>query len=354
MVRVGFIGLGKMGQLHFSNCRFIDDVKVVAAADTSKSALNSVKNEGVKSEQLFTDYNEMFRKTELDAVVISVPNFLHVDAVTAAAEHGVDVFVEKPLAKSVQESEDIVRVADKNGISVMVDHNYRFLKSIQTLHEKYTSGELGDVKIATLEFVMNGPFTATLEPFPVPEWWFDVEKMGGGVIMDLGYHMVDLFRWMFGEVEVDYVKPSYHYNMSLEDTAVMVVHSKDTGTDGVVNTGWFSRMVFPNFNFRVILHGTAGFASTDSLGPGNLYVHAGKEGISNMLRRVTFRKIKPLTYTYYYTSYLESLRNFFSSVQNECETPVTARDGLETVKLLSDCYKLIDLAYSLKNANESH
>lgn len=96
--------------------------------------------------------------------------------------------------------------------------------------------------------------------------------------------------------------------------------------------------MFPRFNFRVILHGTAGFISTDQFTPKNLYIHAAKEGVKNVLRRALGMEIHPLTYTYFYFSYAEELRHFFNCLENDEEPIVTARDAFNVVKTIENIY----------------
>jgi predicted dehydrogenase len=110
----------------------------------------------------------------------------------------------------------------------------------------------------------------------------------------------------------------------------------------VLQVGYFAKLVFPAFDFRVILHGTAGCLSTDRLVPQNLRLHAAKEGMANMLRRITARRIKPLSYTYFYSSYVEEQRHFFDCLQNGKEPAVGAKDALATVRLIEDVYRYCD------------
>ena len=338
MLQIGIIGLGKMGRLHLSNCRFIEGVNVVAGADPSDRARARTKKQ-LSSLKLYKSYEEMLDQVALDAVVIALPNFLHHQAVQAASEKRVNIFIEKPLGRSTAECKDIIRLANNNGVTLMVDHNYRFLPCVEKLRKRYVEGTLGDIEIATFEFVMNGPFTATFEPFAVPEWWFDPEKVGGGVLLDLGYHILDLFLWFFGRVNVEYAKFGYRYHLPYEDSATLFLQSQESSVKGVINTGWFSKMIFPDFDFHINLHGTHGFLSSDLLMPGNFYTHAVKEGLKNFARRITGRKIHPLTYTYYYTSYLKSLSAFLEGLKTGADPMIPGENGLETLKVIEEAYQ---------------
>jgi predicted dehydrogenase len=281
-MKVGIIGLGHMGLLHLRNTRFIEGIQVVAAADKSKKALTEAKTYGVK--HLYKDYRELFESVSLDAVVLSLPNFLK---------------------------------------------------------SEYDQGTVGDIEIANLEHFTNGPFAHPLEPVPVREWWLNPALTGGGALIDQGYHLIDLFRWFFPEPEVLYVHLGYRYNLDLEDSALLMLRSRRTSTTGIIGVGWFQKMIFPQFNFRINLHGTAGFLSTDHFAPKNLYFHAAKESLKNILFKIAGKRINPLAYTYYYTSYFEELRKFFQRINadDSIDDLPTVDDGMETIRIIEESYK---------------
>lgn len=168
-----------MGSIHLMNCKYIDDIKVEAVADSSKTALKRASVLGIKNQ--FTDYHELFKKSlDLDAVIISLPNFLHFDSMKLAVESGINVFVEKPLAKNVAEGKEIVDLARRNNSKVMVGHQLRFYTPIEKIKQAIDEGRLGRTEVVTIEEVTNGPFTHPAVPKPVAEWWFDADKVGGG------------------------------------------------------------------------------------------------------------------------------------------------------------------------------
>jgi predicted dehydrogenase len=95
-IKVGIIGFGKMGKLHLRVSRYMKDAKVVAVADPSRRALRAANKEGIRD--LYDDYDELLRRADVDAVIITLPNFMHLAGTLAAVEAGKHVFVEKPLA----------------------------------------------------------------------------------------------------------------------------------------------------------------------------------------------------------------------------------------------------------------
>jgi myo-inositol 2-dehydrogenase/D-chiro-inositol 1-dehydrogenase len=336
MIKVGVIGLGKMGKLHVKNCRFIEGVKVVAVSDSSNKKLETAKDLGIKL--LYKDYTDLLKSADIDAVIITLPNFLHLESICAAAEADKDIFVEKPLARSVAECEIIADSVKRKGVKLMVGHNYRFFDSVKKVKREFDRGLVGDVELATLNLTLNGTFAPSLEPTAVPEWYFTKEGIGMGCL-DSGYHLIDLFQWFFGEADVLYAHLGYRYHLPYEDSAIVVLRSKTGPTRGTLNVGWFSKAIFPNFDFRMILHGTAGFTSTDNYAPRNLYLHASKEGMKNILRRFLGMKIHPLTYTYYYASFANELQHFFDCIKNNSEPSVTIENARKNVEIIEQIYQ---------------
>ena len=336
-LNVGVIGLGHMGLLHLMNCHHIDFIDVKAVADKSKRSLKKAESKGVSN--LYESYEDMLIKSEdLDAVIISLPNFLHYDSIKLALESGLNVFVEKPMVNSITECEKIIKLVNNSGRQLMIGHSYRYFDAVQKMKKEVDSGKIGDIEVLTSELVINGPFSHPAVPKPVPEWWFDPKKTGGGVVHDLGYHLFDYFRLFLGEADVIFSQLDYKLNFDMEDGAIIVLKSRDSDAKGIINVGWYQKSVFPSFNYRLILHGDAGYLSTDDYVPKNLYVHAVKTGISNTIKKILMKKITPLSYTYYYDSYYKELLDFFTCIKDDVETPVTAYDGLEILKIINDVY----------------
>lgn len=336
MLNVGVAGLGRMGKLHFLNALHFRDIKVVAVADSQKTNQMMAKQYHVT---IYDDYKKMVDAEDLDAIVISLPNFLKKESLSYAIEMGLAVFVDKPLARNLAEAEEIAQKARAKNARLMVGVNYRYFDSVQKVKSIFDEGRVGDIVLATSELIMDGPFSHPLVPKPVSEWWLDKEKAGGGALLDLGYHLVDLFCWMFGDLEVEFSVLGHRFGLPVEDAATVVLKSTKTGIRCSLNVGWFSKMIFPNFNFRVNLHGTVGYVSTDRFAPKNLYLHAAKEGTINLLRRVTGKKINYLSYTYYYASFAKILDQFFESVKNGLEMPVRLQEQLSVIKTLDRAYE---------------
>lgn len=320
-INLGIVGLGFQGKVHLRNSLHIKDVNVVSVADVSDKALNYAKKFGVKS--IYKNYEELLKNDRLDAVVISLPNFLHLDSVVKAAEAGKDIFLEKPLARNVEEGEEIVSCIKKNNVRLMVGYDLRFNPIAREVYNKIKSGFFGEVQIVEATNVSGGPFSPRSDrvgPIPVSSWWFDKKLIGGGALLDLGSHMVDLLTWYFGKVE--YIKCHFRYvfNMDLEDAATCVLKFKN-GPLATVKVGWFSK----DYIQSIQICGTAKNFSARLSNPGTL--------------AKVWRDLKKKIGLYDFDPYYLELKHFVNCLRKD-ENPVpSAEDGLLTLHIISQGYE---------------
>ncbi|MHA1230808.1 MAG: Gfo/Idh/MocA family protein [Candidatus Helarchaeota archaeon] len=334
---MAIVGIGHMGKTHLYNSIKHPEIDVVAVADKSKNNLSKAKKLGIKN--IYEDYTVLVEKEKLDAIILSLPNFLRVEPISLAAENGLHVMVDKPLSRTPEEAKEIERVIRKNGTRVMVSTNFRFFPHVQELKKRIDEGRYGEIVVANFDHIMHGPFSHPLYPRPVSQWWFNKSLVGGGALMDNGHHVIDLFNWFFPDPKVLSAELGYHYNLQLEDHAVVVVKSEKTKTIGLLNTGWYSHSVFPKLDFRIIIHGSLGFENTDNLRP-NLYFNAVKVVFKNLLKKVMLRKIDYLAYTYYFESYMKSLDHFYKSIKTDTEFSITLDQQKKVLETIDQVYKM--------------
>jgi len=318
------------------NALHINGLNVVAVADKSERNQKYVEKYHLKT---YDDYSKLIDAEKLDAVIISLPNFLKKQSVIYAAENKLDIFLDKPLARNFAEAQEMVRKVEKEKVRLMVGVNYRYFDCVQKLKKSLDDGRIGDVSLATSDLILNGPLSHGLVPTPVPEWWLDKETAGGGALLDLGYHLIDILFWMFGDLQVTYSTLGYGLNLPVEDKSTVVLESKNKSTTCVVNVGWFAKSIFPDFNFRINLHGTAGYDSTERHGPKSPRVYAVKEGVLNFLRKMLGEKLHYLSYTYYYYSFYRILDLFFESLKRGTEPPISLEEELGVIRTIDSIYK---------------
>jgi len=320
-INLGVIGLGFIGKVHLRNCLNLKSVRVVAVADSSKKVLNYAKAFGVK--RLFTDYHELLKLKDLDAVIISLPTYLHAESAIIAMEEGKHVFLEKPLARNVEEGREIVSAAGKNGVIFMVGYPLRFVPEFVDLKSQVESGALGDIQMAYGVDIAAGPFFHRAEsttPRPVPEWWLNIELTGGGALMDLGYHMINLLRWYIGEVSAVKARLGYRFNFDFEDYATCITDF-ECGASAVVNVGWFSQSAAVGIE----LHGTMAHARA---------YHSPSSKVITAVKLILGRTPR------FFIPYLKEVSHFVDYLRDDDgENRLSGEDALKDLEVIAKAYK---------------
>jgi predicted dehydrogenase len=144
MIKVGVIGYGYWGPNIVRNLHGLDSTKVVAVCDKSEAALARVRKTypGVAT---YTDCGEILRSPEIDAVAIITPVWTHYELAKKALENGKHVFVEKPLTSSSQQGQELIEIAARKKLTLMVDHTFLFTGAVRKIRELAESGVLGDL-----------------------------------------------------------------------------------------------------------------------------------------------------------------------------------------------------------------
>ena len=205
MRKYGIIGFGALGKLIFTNLLKIeeirDDIKLTAICNDDISTITqnvkinigdvNIDNVDFSQYNLYTDYKEMLEKEELDFVFVALPSFLHCDVCTYCLEHGVDVYVEKPMAITMEQCDIMMKAAKDNNRKLMVGLCLRFSNEYRYLKELVDSEEYG--KVVKAEFFRKSPYPA----WSAGGWLLD-EKKSGGCLVDMHIHDVDVAIWLFG------------------------------------------------------------------------------------------------------------------------------------------------------------
>jgi len=189
-VRIGVIGVG-IGRNHLQNYRECDQADVVAVCDIDLEKLNGVLHEwpGVRG---LADYREMLEMEEVQGVSVSLPNYLHAPVTIDALRAGKHVLCEKPMATNVAEAEEMKAVAEREGKILMMRFNMRRFPMYQSIKRLADAGLIGDI------YHMAATYTRR-DFYPGLGGWFgQKERSGGGPLIDLGVHRLDLALWIAG------------------------------------------------------------------------------------------------------------------------------------------------------------
>jgi predicted dehydrogenase len=191
-LKVGVVGAGFAGQAHMEGYKNTENADLIAICDVSKERVKEAA-EKYGAPNVFTDYEEMLKLDELQAISVCLPNVMHMPVTVAGLEAGKHVLCEKPLATNAEEALKMVEAAEKTGKTLAMSLNFRYQGASLTAKKIIEAGELGEVYYAK---------TAMLRNNAIPRGWFHVkEKSGGGPLLDLAAHVLDVTWWLMGKPE---------------------------------------------------------------------------------------------------------------------------------------------------------
>lgn len=186
--RLGFLGVGWIGKNRLEAIAADGSAEIAAIADASPALAGQVAQlfpKAVVSTQL-----EPLLDANLDGIVIATPSALHAEQALSAFENGLAVFCQKPLGRNAEETRRLVDAASAANRLLGVDLSYRFISGAQKIYQLCRSGELGQIFAVDLVFHNGyGPDKA---------WFYNPKLSGGGCVIDLGIHLVDLALWILG------------------------------------------------------------------------------------------------------------------------------------------------------------
>ncbi len=191
-IKVGVAGLGFIGPAHIEALRRIPGIEVVAISESSEELAKS-KAEQLGIPKYFSDFNELL-KEEIDCVHICTPNFLHFEMAKAALESGKHVVCEKPLATTVAQGEELLKLANKTGLIHAVHFNIRYYPLVRQMKLMREKGDLGEIYSIIGSYLQDWLFYATDY-----NWRLEPEISGKSkAVADIGSHLMDLLEYISG------------------------------------------------------------------------------------------------------------------------------------------------------------
>ena len=199
-IKLGIIGFGRIAVAHANSIMDLrDHVELTAIATRQvEKARNATENFGVR--KIYSNYHELLSDHEIDAVIVCLPNYLHHSVCIDIAKAGKHILVEKPIALNILETDEMIREARENGITLMVAQSRRFSDAMMKIREKMVT-EIGHPFRIDINFLVR--FQQ-----PPTDWWKSSEKAGGLVTLLQGSHSVDTIVWLLDKI------PSTIYSVS--------------------------------------------------------------------------------------------------------------------------------------------
>lgn len=188
--KTAIIGAGIIAQNHLKAIFEMQPLKAAAIADIAlERAEEAASQYGIRA---YADYKEMIEREKPDIAVITLPHYLHREAAVFCAEAGCHVMLEKPMALSVQECDEMIEAAERNNIQLMVGHTQHYFTANRRAKQLIEQEDLGTL------VMINDARHVNYYASSRPQWFLEKEKSGGGIMMNLGSHSIDRIQWITG------------------------------------------------------------------------------------------------------------------------------------------------------------
>lgn len=315
MINVAVLGLGRIGPSHARTVQQNPRASLVAIAEADQAKLERVAGDfpGVRRQR---DYRDVLESPDVQAVIIALPHWLHEQAAVDAVQAGKHVLIEKPLANSVEECERIVAAVSSSRIKFMVGHTQHFYPIVAAAKRLLDAGEIGRLIMGI------DSWYKPLEPEKRPSWMLD-RKLGGGMMLMDGVHMIDRLLWHVGArvmaVKAMNGNPVYP-EIPADDTAMAFLQFEN----GVVAT--LSRIAYRT---GVTQYGADYFGTNGQLKYRLPYGQFGENGLwvgrDESWRPVDVERRNSLA---------DQFDAFLDCVENDTEPPVSVHHGLEVIRVM--------------------
>jgi predicted dehydrogenase len=228
-LRAAILGCGDFAHKHAQIIgRFPDEIELVAFSDRNQHKADAFAARYGRAARAFTDHHEMLDSVSLELLVVVLPPYGHSDEVALAAERGIHLLIEKPVALTSAQAWEMVAAAEAGGIKTQVGFMYRFGAAVEALRARLDDGSAGPVGLVSARYFCNSLHAP---------WWRDRAKSGGQIV-EQAIHLFDLLRYLGGEAETVFSRQNnlFHRDVpgyTVEDVSATVVGFQ-SGALGVV------------------------------------------------------------------------------------------------------------------------
>jgi predicted dehydrogenase len=200
-IRVAIVGCGRISDLHQLGYRGREDARIVAVCDSNRRrASQKAKAWGV--EKVYSDYQQVLEDKTIDLVELLTPHHLHCPMTFQAAQAGKHISVQKPMALSASEADEMIAAADKAGVMLRVYETFVYYAPAVRAKEMIEAGEIGEVRGVRMHVNTGTGDTAWKVPLSAWLWRFNEKQCGGGpLVFDHGYHLFSVGYYLGGPVE---------------------------------------------------------------------------------------------------------------------------------------------------------
>ncbi|MFZ1517163.1 MAG: Gfo/Idh/MocA family oxidoreductase [Ignavibacteriaceae bacterium] len=329
-VKIGVIGLGGVAQLiHLPNLSKMQNVDLCSVAEINKNRLQTIA-EKFNVKNRYVNYKDLLEKCDVDAVIIATPTSTHTEIAIDCLNAGKDVLVEKPLAKTYAETKKIVDAAKKSKRKLMVGMNLRYRPDTMLLRSFINSNEIGEPFYVKCGWIRKQSSSE--------KWFTKKEESGGGVIIDLGIHILDLALWLLDFPEISSVSSQnfHHFTKNVEDTSISCIKCLNSA---VINMEVSWSLPVEKDNFFLEVYGTKG---SFSINPFKLYKKVENDYINLTPTQVDSPQVL------FKKSYLNELKSFIGAIQGLNPVFSPGEEALHRMKIIETMYQSAEKNHEIK------
>jgi myo-inositol 2-dehydrogenase/D-chiro-inositol 1-dehydrogenase len=330
-IKVAILGAGFISDIHLESYhRFVPDAEIVAVYTRSgDKAKEFAKKHGIS--QWYDDLDRIITESGCDVVDICLPNFLHAKATLKAAAAGKHIIIEKPLAVTLEEADTMIEACKKAGVKLMYAEELCFAPKYERVRQMVNEGAIGEIYMLKQSEKHSGPHS---------DWFYDPERAGGGVLMDMGCHAIAWFRWMLKNAKVKSVFASmstvlHKGRTTAEDNSVLVIEFEN-GVTAVAENSWAKH---GGMDDRSEVYGTGGVVYAD-LFMGNSAIAYSRNGYGYAMEKAdttvgwSFMVFEEV----FNQGYPHELKHFIDCVQHNKQPVVTGEDGRAVLEIIYAAY----------------
>src|SRR5882672_8190488 len=330
-VGVGLIGSQFVSSIHAEALRACPQADVRAVASPSAGHAQAFADRfGIPHH--FTDYAEMLARPEIDMVVVGAPNDLHCRIALDAAAAAKHVVMEKPLCLNLAEADRMIAACRKANVKLMYAEELCFAPKYVRLKQLLDSGALGKPTLLKQSEKHDGPHA--------PHFW-DVERAGGGVTMDMGCHAIEFFRWLLNRPPIVSVyaqmSTQVHQDKTIGEDNALIILEFSNGVIALAEESWTK---LGGMDDRAEVHGSKGVAYADLL-HGNSIETYSTEGYDYAVEKAGSTKGWSFTIFQEEWNYgfPQEMEHFVDCVQNDKNPRVSGEDGRAVLEVIFAAYQ---------------
>ncbi len=315
-MRFAIIGAGKFAGKRINVINSIPDkaeLKAIVDIDSGK-AETLAKKYGCEA---FSDYRDLLERDDIDTAIVATPNKYHCEISKAFLTSGKNVMCEKPITQTVEEAKEIVETVEKSKKFFKTGSNHRYFPNVQKAKELIDQNKIGRIIFARGWIGNNGKYVQN-------SWFWDKDLSGGGTLLDNGCHLMDIFRWLLGEVsECKGYTMNDFWPTELEDTGLALYKTVD-GKVFFLQSSWIEWAGYMYMEF----YGEDGFIFVDS----RFCNKASLGRRDGYYESFDFSSLPPVSHK------LEML-DFIKKVENKIQPTPSAYDGMRVVEMVHALYQ---------------